>query len=284
MGFPFPVNCINCNNKQLECKASSQSKGSCHHCLLNGVECFFPVAAAVAASATVSAGVGVFPIQCNCFHCTQSHQQCHSSNRCQSQCSRCTKHGLPILYKLSSQGRRYDLEAGKSPAEASATNAVADTAADAAAFPAVASVLPTVAVMGDAWKIPVVATAVLSAADPLADTTAIFTVALAIPAVVVGGDAGNISVMALVVTSAVEGGAMPVVVSSIPMAAVGGEAGNISAMASAMASAVDAGAIPTVASAIPTAAVGGYAEDSHGGVGNVRGGGRGGDSRGGGCE
>ena len=99
VNFPFPVNCINCNDKQLECKASSQSKGSCHHCLLNGVECFFPAAAAVAASVTVSAGVGVFPIQRNCFHCTQSHRQCHSSNRCQSQCSRCSKRGLPILYK-----------------------------------------------------------------------------------------------------------------------------------------------------------------------------------------
>jgi len=109
MDFPFPVHCINCNYKQLECKASSQSKGSCHHCLLNGVKCFFPVVAAVAASATVSAGAGVFPIQRNCFHCTQSHQQCHSSNRCQSQCSRCTKRGLPIVYKLSSQGQRNDL-------------------------------------------------------------------------------------------------------------------------------------------------------------------------------
>ncbi len=34
MDFPFPVSCINCNEKQLECKASSHSKGSCHHCLL----------------------------------------------------------------------------------------------------------------------------------------------------------------------------------------------------------------------------------------------------------
>ena len=150
MDFPFPVNCINCNNKQLECKASSQLKGSCHHCLLNGFECFFPAVAAVAASATVSAGVGVFQIQRNCFHCTQSHQQCHSSNRCQSQCSRCTQHGLPILYKLSSQGRHNDLKAGKSHAVALATNTVVDTAADVAAFLAVVLALPAVAVMGDA--------------------------------------------------------------------------------------------------------------------------------------
>jgi len=106
MDFPFPVNCINCNDKQLECNASSQLKGSCHHCLINSVECFFPAAAAVAASATVSAGVGVYPIQRNCFHCTQSHRQCQSNNRCQSQCSRCTKCGLPILNKLSSYDQR----------------------------------------------------------------------------------------------------------------------------------------------------------------------------------
>ncbi len=59
MDFPFPVSCIYCNEKQLKCKASSHSKGSCHHCLLNGIECFFPVAAVVA-SATVSPGVGVY--------------------------------------------------------------------------------------------------------------------------------------------------------------------------------------------------------------------------------
>jgi hypothetical protein len=75
MDFSFPVSCINCNDKQLKCKASSHSKGSCHHCLLNGIECFFPVAA-VAASATVSPGVGVYSFQRNCFHCTQSHRQC----------------------------------------------------------------------------------------------------------------------------------------------------------------------------------------------------------------
>ncbi len=75
MYFPFPVSCINCNEKQLKCKASSHLKGSCHHCLLNSIECFFPVAA-VAASATVSPGVGVYSFLRNCFHCTQSHRQC----------------------------------------------------------------------------------------------------------------------------------------------------------------------------------------------------------------
>ncbi len=83
---------------------------------------------------------------------------------------------------------------------ASATNAVADTAADAAAFPTVASALPAVAIMGDAGKIPVVASAVSSVADLLADAMAILAVALAIPVAAVGGDAGNISVMALAVT------------------------------------------------------------------------------------
>jgi hypothetical protein len=132
MDFPFPVDCINCNDKQLKYKASSQLKGSCHHCLLNGVECFFPaaaaVAASVAASVTVSTGVGVYPFQRNCFHCTQSHRQCQSDNRSQSKCSRCTKRGLPILYKLSSQGRRNYLNAGKSPAVVLVMNAAVDAA------------------------------------------------------------------------------------------------------------------------------------------------------------
>jgi hypothetical protein len=158
MDFPFPVDCINCNDKQLECKVSSQSKGSCHHCLLNGVECFFPAAgvvvASVAASVTVSTGVGVYPFQCNCFHCIQSHRQCQSDNRCQSKCSRCTKRRLPILYKLSSQGRRNDLNAGKSPAVASVMNAAVDAAADAAAIPAVALAIPAAAVMGTWGRFP----------------------------------------------------------------------------------------------------------------------------------
>jgi len=145
-----------------------------------------------------------------------------------------------MLYKLSSQGQCNDLKAGKTPSVALATNAVADTVADAG-------------------KIPAVALVVSSAADPLADATAIPAVALAIPSVAVGGDAGNLSVMALALTSVVEGGAIPAVAPAIPMAAVGGDVGKIPAMASVMASAVDTGAIPVVASAIPTATVGGYA-------------------------
>jgi len=110
---------------------------------------------------------------------------------------------------------------------ASATNGVADTAANAAAFPAVASVLPTAAVMVDAGKIPVVLSAVSSAADPLVDEMAIFAVALGLPTVVVGGDVGNIPLMALaVMTSVVEGGAIPAVASAIPTAAVGGGHGE----------------------------------------------------------
>jgi hypothetical protein len=112
MDFPFPIDCINCSDKHLKCKALSQSKGSCHHCFLNGVKCFFPAVVAVAVAAVmVSTGFGFYPFQCNCFHCTQSYQQCQSDNHCQSQCKHCTKRGLPILYKLSSQGQRNDLEA-----------------------------------------------------------------------------------------------------------------------------------------------------------------------------
>jgi hypothetical protein len=39
-------------------------------------QCFFPVAAVVAASAMVFVGVGVYPFQRNCTHCTQRHRQC----------------------------------------------------------------------------------------------------------------------------------------------------------------------------------------------------------------
>jgi hypothetical protein len=158
MDFPFPVNCVNCNDKQLECTASSQLKGSCHHCLLNSVECFFPaeavLAASVAASVMVSTGVGVYPFQRICFHCTQGHQQCQSDNCCQSKCSRCTKRGLPILYKLSSQGQRNDLNAGKSPAVALVTNVAVDAVADAAAIPALALAISVAAVMGTRGRIP----------------------------------------------------------------------------------------------------------------------------------
>ncbi len=150
---------------------SSHSKGSWYHCLLNGIECFFPVAA-VAASSTVSPGVGVYSFQHNCFHCTQSHRKCQPSNHCQSQCSRCTKHGLPILYQLSSQGRRNDLKAGKSPTEASATNVVGDT----------------VVVMGDMGKIPTVVSAESSSVDPMVDATVISTVVSKFFMAGVGGD------------------------------------------------------------------------------------------------
>jgi hypothetical protein len=112
MSVTFPVGCINCNNNLLECKASPRSKGLCHYCHLNGFECFFPAAAAVASAAEALLDPAVtYPFQRNCFHCTQSHQQCQSDEHCQLQCKRCTKRGLPILYKLSSQGRHNDMKA-----------------------------------------------------------------------------------------------------------------------------------------------------------------------------
>ena len=233
--FPvnFPVNCINCNDKQLECKASSQSKDTYHHCLLNGVKCFFPVAVALAASVALISAIGVFPIQCNCFHCTQSHRQCKSDNRCQSQCSCCTKRKLPILYKLSSHGGRNDLKAWNSPAVASASNAVVD----AAVFPVVASVLPVAVVMGDTGKFPAVVSMVASAADPVSDA-----VALAIPTAVVMGDAGKIPMMASAVASVADAVAISKVASAIPMAVVGWDGGKIPMVASATNEAADTAA------------------------------------------
>ena len=126
---------------------------------------------------------------------------------------------------------------------------------DTAAFPAVASALPTVAVMGDAGKFPVVAFMVASAADPVADAVAFPAVALAIPTAVVMGDAGMIPTMASAVASVADMVAISGVASAIPMAVVGWDAGKIPTVASVTYVAVDAAAIPAEASAIPAGAV-----------------------------
>ena len=174
-----------------------------------------------------------------------------SPTRCQSQCSCCSKRGLPILYKLSSQGQRNDLKAWKSPIAALAMNAVVDVAG----FPAVASALPVAVVMGDAGKFPVVASTVASAADPVADAVAFPAVALAIHTAAVMGDAGKIPAMASAVASVAAAGAISAVELAIPTAVVGWDAGKIPTVASATYAAADAEAIPTAASAIPAAAV-----------------------------
>ena len=106
MDAPFPITCTNCHDKQLKCKAHHHSKGSCYHCIVNGLQCLIP-------SLTIPRhgppGTDVFPFQCNCFHCTQSHQTCLFNANSSSQCKRCMKLEIPCLFKLSSQGCCNDL-------------------------------------------------------------------------------------------------------------------------------------------------------------------------------
>jgi hypothetical protein len=37
MDAPLPICCNYCHDEQLQCKACPHSKGSCHHCFLNGL-------------------------------------------------------------------------------------------------------------------------------------------------------------------------------------------------------------------------------------------------------
>jgi len=42
LGTPLPIHCTNCHDKQLTCEAHPHTKGSCYHCILNGLSCLFP--------------------------------------------------------------------------------------------------------------------------------------------------------------------------------------------------------------------------------------------------
>ncbi len=104
----FYIRCNYCLDKQLECKACSHSKGSYYHCFVNGLECLFlPPTILWHGSHTTD----VSPFQHNCFHCTQSHQQCRFDADSPSQCKCCIKFWLPCLFKLSFQGCCNDLKA-----------------------------------------------------------------------------------------------------------------------------------------------------------------------------
>ena len=103
MDTPFPIWCTNCHDKQLQCKASPHTKGSCHHCLVNGGHCLFPPLTTILNGSPHS---DTSPYQRNCTHCTQSHQKCNFHCGFPIQCTRCIKFDLPCLFKLSSQGCR----------------------------------------------------------------------------------------------------------------------------------------------------------------------------------
>ncbi len=42
LGTPLPIRCTNCRDKQLMCEAHPHTKGSCYHCIVNGLPCLFP--------------------------------------------------------------------------------------------------------------------------------------------------------------------------------------------------------------------------------------------------
>ncbi len=107
MGAPLSIRCTNCNDKQLKCKAHPHTKGSCYHCMVNGLECLFPPITILGHASLWTTDVSLF--QRNCVHCTQSYQRCVFDTDSPSQCKHCIKFQVTYLFKLSSQGRRDDL-------------------------------------------------------------------------------------------------------------------------------------------------------------------------------
>ncbi len=109
MDIPSPIHYINCHDKQYKYKACRHSKGSCHHCFLNGLGCLL-IFTATLIIWKFSHTNNSSPFQRNYLDCTQSHQNCWIYTHILSQCKHCTKFGLPVVFKLSSQGRCYDLK------------------------------------------------------------------------------------------------------------------------------------------------------------------------------
>jgi hypothetical protein len=113
LGTSFPICCTNCHDKQLMCKAHPHTKGSCYHCIVNGLPCFFLPQTIIRHGSTRI--FNAFRFQRNCTHCTQSHQKCLFDTDSSLQCKRCIKLEIPCLFKLSSQGSRNDLNASTNP-------------------------------------------------------------------------------------------------------------------------------------------------------------------------
>ena len=107
MGAPLPICCNNCDDKELKCKAHPHTKGSCYHCIVNGLQCLFPPITFLGHASPGTTNVSLF--QRNCVHCTQSHQRCVFDTDSPTQCKRCIKLQVTCLFKLSSQGCRNDL-------------------------------------------------------------------------------------------------------------------------------------------------------------------------------
>ncbi len=103
MSITFPIGCINWNNNQVQCIFSIERFMPL--LLSKGPQMFFPLAVVVTVAVeTLLDLAATYPFQRNCFNCTQNHQQCQFDDHCQSQFKCCSKLGLPVIYKLSSQG------------------------------------------------------------------------------------------------------------------------------------------------------------------------------------
>jgi hypothetical protein len=95
------------------CKAHPHTKGSCYHCIVNGLPCLFPPNTILRHGSPRM--TNAFRFQRNCVHCTRSHQKCVFDTDSPLQCKRCMKLEIPCLFQLSSQGRRNDLNASTDP-------------------------------------------------------------------------------------------------------------------------------------------------------------------------
>ena len=118
-GTPLPIRCTNCHDKQLKCEVHPHTKGSCYHCIVNGLQCLFPPPISILVGhehASPPGTTALLSFQRNCVHCTKSHQRCVFNADSPSQCKRCNKLQLTCSFKLSSQGRRNDLIAPTSNA------------------------------------------------------------------------------------------------------------------------------------------------------------------------
>jgi hypothetical protein len=98
--------------KNTECKACPKSKGSCQSCFLSRLECLFPLSPYLHQKREFS------PFQCNCIHCTISHQRCEfGSNIHLQKCQQCSKLGFSCNFKLSAQGRHNDIKLHPPPCQ-----------------------------------------------------------------------------------------------------------------------------------------------------------------------
>jgi hypothetical protein len=115
-GTPLPICCATCRDNQLMCEAHPHTKGSCYHCIVNGLPCLFPPKAIIRHGSPRM--TNAFRFQRNCVHRTRSHQKCVFDTDSPLQCKGCMKLKIPCLFQLSSQGSRNDLNASTDPKDA----------------------------------------------------------------------------------------------------------------------------------------------------------------------